>query len=50
MYNPVGYVLSSQKDKEDNQLGAREEIVRERHQHLAADARTRLRPQEVVSV
>jgi multimeric flavodoxin WrbA len=49
-YNPVGYVLSSEKDKDDAKLGARERVVRERHRHLAEDAGRRLAVEEAVSV
>lgn len=41
-YNPVGYVLGTAKDNEDQQLETRAAMIAVREMHLAADARTRL--------
>lgn len=41
-YNPVGYILSADKDKEDEKLRSRAEMVKQRHARLAADAESRL--------
>ncbi len=41
-YRPVGYVLSSNKDLEDERLGAREEMIEQRREHLRAAAIERL--------
>jgi multimeric flavodoxin WrbA len=41
-YNPVGYILSAVKDKEDEKLGARALMVEERRHRQAQDAEARL--------
>jgi multimeric flavodoxin WrbA len=46
-YNPVGYILSSEKDKEDEKLRARVKMIEERNASLAADAKLRLLGEEV---
>ncbi len=43
-YNPVGYVISTQKDKEDEKLERRRRMVEARHHRQSDDARRRLRP------
>lgn len=42
-YNPVGYVLSSNKDVEDVRLEKRKSITKYRTKHLISDANKRLR-------
>ena len=46
-YNPVGYVLSSEKNRDDEKLEVRARMVKERHARLRADARLRLRDEKV---
>jgi multimeric flavodoxin WrbA len=46
-YNPVGYVLSSAKNRDEKELALRARMVEERHARLAADARHRLAGVEV---
>lgn len=41
-YNPVGYILSADKDREDEKLQVRATLVAERHRRLAEDAEARL--------
>lgn len=43
-YHPVGYVLSANKDVEDERLKKREEIVKYRADHIILEAKTRLKP------
>jgi hypothetical protein len=47
-YNPVGYILSSEKDKEDEKLRLRANMVEERYTRLAIDAASRLVGEEVL--
>ena len=44
-YNPVGYVLSANKDAEDQKMDKRAETVRLRYESLRAEAEERLVPQ-----
>lgn len=41
-YEPVGYILSAEKDKEDQKLRLRDAMITERRHRLAADASERL--------
>lgn len=41
-YNPVGYILSAEKDKEDMKLRLRTKMIEERNSRLANDAKLRL--------
>jgi multimeric flavodoxin WrbA len=41
-YNPVGYILSAAKDKEDEKLKSRSLMIQERYSRLASDAKNRL--------
>lgn len=43
-YNPVGYILSTAQDQENERLNARNLIRQARHARLQADASTRLKP------
>lgn len=43
-YEPVGYILSADKDREDKQIRIRDAMVRERNERLAVDAQCRLSP------
>lgn len=43
-YNPVGYVLSAEKDREDEKLRLREEMQEDRRRRQRADALRRLAP------
>lgn len=47
-YNPVGYILSSAQDEENERLDARKLMKQARTAHLQADAVTRLKPIEKV--
>ena len=40
-YNPVGYILSADKDAEDEKLQRREAMVEDRRQRLAREAAER---------
>jgi multimeric flavodoxin WrbA len=46
-YNPVGYILSSEKDKDDEKLRLRAKKVRQREDYLASDAAARLDQEKV---
>ena len=41
-YNPVGYILSAAKDKEDEKLKSRSLMIQERYSRLASDAKNYL--------
>ncbi len=43
-YNPVGYVLSVQKDLEDERLKKREDMIKRRNEILSQEAAQRLKP------
>lgn len=43
-YHPVGYVLSANKDVEDDRLRKREEMVKQRTAHIISEATKRLKP------
>lgn len=43
-YNPVGYVLSANKEAEDVRLNSRKKIVESRYEHLMQEAKERLLP------
>lgn len=45
-YNPVGYVLSADKDREDERLSRRRVLVEERRARIEADAAARLSPKD----
>lgn len=43
-YNPVGYVLATNKEAEDIRLNSRKEMVKSRYEHLLNEAKERLLP------
>ncbi|MEM9543289.1 MAG: NAD(P)H-dependent oxidoreductase [Cyanobacteria bacterium P01_E01_bin.42] len=43
-YNPVGYYLSMDKDKEDERLNVRKVMIEDRHSHLQRESQERLKP------
>ena len=49
-YNPVGYILSSEKDKEDVKLQVRVQMSEERYIRLATDAALRLANEKALTV
>lgn len=42
-YNPVGYILSTEKDKEDEKLRSRNQMISERYDRISNDAQARLK-------
>mgnify|MGYP003957768477 CR=1 FL=1 len=48
-YNPVGYILSAEKDKEDEKLKTRMKMTSDRNNKMKKDAQSRLRKEKLAT-
>lgn len=48
-YNPVGYILSANKEIEDTRLDTRKDMIKSRYEHMQGEAQKRLLPGKLPS-